>query len=187
MGPTTARQRLARLPGARQGAAEAGRDPLAPGPPGGGFGFVSQKLESKSPKAAAAYLSSYFITGKREKAQLQESVKHPALAGGRLIWLTSKLTLKTGVTMRELRFRRFVWARYSHFLKVGGKWIDVARALAEIERERGSEVTSEELAELLSQDEFNDWFCQALSMGVVRFADPVEEALEREEAELALA
>src|SRR4051812_44845247 len=56
-----------------------------------GFGFVSMKLKPQSTAAAAAYLSSYFVTGKREKAQLQESVRHPALKRGRIIWLSPKL------------------------------------------------------------------------------------------------
>lgn len=80
-----------------------------------GFGFVSQKLKPQAGKAAAAYLSSYFVTGKKEKATLQESVQDPELRKGRLIWLTPKLTLRTGVTMRELRFRRFVWVSRTGF------------------------------------------------------------------------
>jgi hypothetical protein len=136
-----------------------------------GFGYVSQKLKPSAGKAAAAYLSSYFVTGKKEKAKLQDSVREPALRRGRLIWLTPKLTLKTGVTMRELRFRRFVWANYSVMLQVGGKWIGVARALAELQRENGgADWTREELLQLLSQDEWNELMLTALGRGVVRFA-----------------
>ncbi len=98
-------------------------------------------------------------------------MQDPALRKGRLIWLTPKLTLRTGVTMRELRFRRFVWANYSVMLRVGGKWVGVARALAELQRENGGgDWTREELLELLSQDEWNELILTALAMGVVRFA-----------------
>ena len=90
------------------------------------FGYVSINLRPQSAAAAAAYLSSYFVTGKSEKTRLQESVKHPALQRRRIIWLSPKLTQRTGVTMRELRFRRYVWARFLGFAAAGGVWVDVA-------------------------------------------------------------
>lgn len=117
-----------------------------------GFGFVSQKLKPQSAKAAAAYLSSYFVVGKKEKAQLQESVTHPALRKGRLLWMTPRLTQKTGVTMRELRFRRYVWMAYRQFAVVGGDWLILGRWLAEVDRERGRPLTGSEVAELVGLD-----------------------------------
>lgn len=117
-----------------------------------GFGFVSEKVRPQDAKGAAAYLSSYFVTGKKRKAQLQESVQDPALKKGRILWLTPKLTQLTGVTMRELRFRRFIWARYGTLLAIGGEWVDVARRLAELEREHGRPLTGEEVAGVISPD-----------------------------------
>jgi hypothetical protein len=110
------------------------------------FGFVDRKVEPKPGKSAAAYGSSYIVTGKKGKLTLQESVQHPSMRRSRVIWMTPKLTGLTGVTMRELRFRRFVWVRFGSMLALGGKWIDVARRLAEIERELGRPLTGDELA-----------------------------------------
>jgi hypothetical protein len=111
-----------------------------------GFGYVERKVKPQSCKGAAAYLSSYFVTGKKGKTTLQETVQHPAMRRSRLLWMTPKLTQATGVTMRELRFRRFVWFRFGSLLAMGGEWIDVARRLAEIERELGRPLTGDELA-----------------------------------------
>jgi hypothetical protein len=110
-----------------------------------GFGYVERKVKPQEGKGAAAYLSSYFVRGKGSKATLQDTVQHPAMRRSRLLWMTPKLTQLTGVTMRELRFRRFVWFRFGTLLAIGGEWIDVARRLAEIERELGRPLTGDEL------------------------------------------
>jgi hypothetical protein len=73
-----------------------------------GFGFTERKLASRSGKRVAAYLSSYFVTGKKGKLSLQESVIAADMPRS-IIHVSTELTQKTGVTMRELRFRRFVW------------------------------------------------------------------------------
>jgi len=73
-----------------------------------GFGFTERKLASRSGKRVAAYLSSYFVTGKKGKLSLQESVMAADMPRS-IIHVSTELTQKTGVTMRELRFRRFVW------------------------------------------------------------------------------
>ncbi len=117
--------------------------------PSYGFGFVGPLPKPQAASGAAAYLSSYFVTGKKGKRTLQESVTHPALAKGRLIWVSPRLTMKTGVTMRELRFRRFVWVRYGHMIALGGHWIDIGRKLAEVERDRGAPLTGDEVARLV--------------------------------------
>ncbi len=122
------------------------RDYLARRAPHYGFGFVSEKVRPQPAKGAAAYLSSYFVTGTRGKATLQETVQHPAMRRSRLLWVNSGLTMATGVTMRELRFRRFVWFRFGALLAMGGEWVNVARRLAEIERELGRPLTGDELA-----------------------------------------
>jgi hypothetical protein len=51
---------------------------------------------------AAAYLSSYFVTGKGRKATLQENARNPHLPR-MLIWVSPTLTGATGITMRNLR------------------------------------------------------------------------------------
>ena len=73
-----------------------------------GFGFTERKLSTRSGKRVAAYLSSYFVTGKKGKLSLQESVMAADMPRS-IIYVTPKLSQLTGVTMRELRFRRFVW------------------------------------------------------------------------------
>jgi len=58
---------------------------------------------------AAAYLSSYFVRGKGSKATLQENALNPHLPR-MLIWVSPTLTRPTGVTMRNLRRCRQLWA-----------------------------------------------------------------------------
>jgi hypothetical protein len=73
-----------------------------------GFGFTERRLRKQSSKAAAAYLSAYFVTGKKGKESLQESVMGTDMPRS-IIHVSTDLTQRSGVTMRELRFRRFVW------------------------------------------------------------------------------
>ena len=56
----------------------------------------------------AAYLSAYFVTGKKGKESLQESVMAQDMPRS-IIHVSTDLTQRSGVRMRELRFRRFVW------------------------------------------------------------------------------
>jgi hypothetical protein len=140
---TTPRQRAA---------VQAYRNALADLAPAHGFGFVSEKVKPQEATASAAYLSAYLITGKKEKAQLQHSVQHPAMRKSRVVWMTPRLTQQTGVTMRELRFRRFVFARYGTILNLGGQWVHVARRLAELERDRGRPLTGEEMTGVIDND-----------------------------------
>ncbi|RDI76063.1 hypothetical protein Gocc_0482 [Gaiella occulta] len=58
---------------------------------------------------AAAYLSNYFVRGKGTKATLQENVRNPHLPHA-LIWVSPSLTRPTGITMRNLRRCRQLWA-----------------------------------------------------------------------------
>jgi hypothetical protein len=58
---------------------------------------------------AAAYLSSYFVRGKAEKATLSENARNPHLPR-MLIWLTPRVTRQTGITMRSRRRCRQLWA-----------------------------------------------------------------------------
>ena len=64
---------------------------------------------------ASAYLSSYFITGKGRKATLQENARNPHLPR-MLIWVSPTLTGVTGITMRNLRRCRQLWAVRMGFL-----------------------------------------------------------------------
>ncbi len=78
-----------------------------------GFGFVGEKrgksMQLMSGDRAAAYLSSYFVRGKGSKATLQENARNPHLPR-MLIWVSPTLTRPTGVTMRNLRRCRQLWA-----------------------------------------------------------------------------
>ena len=90
-----------------------------------GFGHTERKLQTRSAKRVAAYLSSYFVSGKRGKLSLQESVMSPEMPHS-IVWVSTELTRRTGVTMRELRFRRFVWFIASK----SGAPLDEAREIA---------------------------------------------------------
>jgi hypothetical protein len=59
---------------------------------------------------AAAYLSSYFVKGRRGKTALWESVRSSAMPKS-IIYVATALTLETGCTMRTVRLKRalFVW------------------------------------------------------------------------------
>jgi hypothetical protein len=91
------------------------------------------------------------VTGKKEKAQLQHTVQHPAMKRSRLLWVTPKLTTSTGVTMRELRFRRYVCARFRGLSVNGPAWLAFARRCAELEHERKSDLSPEEIGALLQR------------------------------------
>ncbi len=92
-----------------------------------GFGFSERRVRGVSSKAAAAYLSAYFVTGKKGKLSLWESVTSPDMPRS-IIHVSTELTQLTGVTMRELRFRRFVW----FILKKTGAPLDQARQIAKL-------------------------------------------------------
>ncbi|MEA2489889.1 MAG: hypothetical protein QOH21_1681 [Acidobacteriota bacterium] len=67
-----------------------------------GFGFTERKLRIRSGKRVAAYLSSYFVSGKKQKVTLQASVTSRDMPRS-IIHVSTELTQLTGVTMRELR------------------------------------------------------------------------------------
>ena len=73
-----------------------------------GFGFVERKHRVREPRAAAAYLSSYFVSGKRGKETLEESVQSNWMPRS-IIHVSTRLTAASGVTMRALRLRRYAW------------------------------------------------------------------------------
>lgn len=79
-----------------------------------GFGFVHHSPKHVKPQPAqnaAAYLSSYFVKGKRGKETLWESARSPAMPRS-IVHVSVKLTQQTGCTMRTLRLKRaifYVW------------------------------------------------------------------------------
>ncbi len=73
-----------------------------------GFGYVERKRQVRDPRAAAAYLSSYFISGKGRKISLEESVQSNWLPHS-IIYVSKDLTQRSGITMRSLRLRRYAW------------------------------------------------------------------------------
>jgi hypothetical protein len=92
-----------------------------------GFGFSEGKARPMHARAAAAYLSAYFVKGKKGKLALHESVLSPAMPRS-IIHVSRELTARTGVTMRELRFRRFVWILAPGLVRAG--YLDLARRIA---------------------------------------------------------
>jgi hypothetical protein len=73
-----------------------------------GFGYVERKQRVREPHAAAAYLSSYFVNGKKGKLTLEESVRSGQMPRS-IIHVSHRLTQGSRVTMRALRLRRFAW------------------------------------------------------------------------------
>lgn len=76
-----------------------------------GFGYVERKAKPQPAVNAAAYLSSYFVKGRRGKATLWESVRSAAMPRS-IVHVSVKLTQETGCTMRLLRLGRFVWVNW---------------------------------------------------------------------------
>lgn len=73
-----------------------------------GFGFVERKVKPQPALNAAAYLSAYFVKGRRGKATLWESVRSVAMPRS-IVHVSVRLTQETGCTMRLLRLGRYVW------------------------------------------------------------------------------
>jgi hypothetical protein len=76
-----------------------------------GFGFVERKVKPQPAVNAAAYLSSYFVKGRRGKATLWESVRSAAMPRS-IVHVSVKLTQETGCTMRLMRLGRFMWVNW---------------------------------------------------------------------------
>ena len=66
-----------------------------------GFGFAERKIKPQPAKNAAAYLSSYFVKGKRGKETLWESARSPAMPRS-IVYVSVKRTMQAGCTMRAL-------------------------------------------------------------------------------------
>jgi hypothetical protein len=98
-----------------------------------GFGYVERKRRVREPRAAAAYLSSYFVTGKGRKVSLQESVQSNRMPRS-IIHVSVRLSQRSGITMRTLRIKRHLFHRLGPLLDilrldVGLSILDIYRAL----------------------------------------------------------
>jgi hypothetical protein len=89
--------------------------------PSHGFGFVDRKWENMGSINAAAYLASYFITGKGEKAALRQNLGDPNLPT-RLLWVAPRLLQACGVSMRILRRVRRLWAAMHGLIEFPTSW-----------------------------------------------------------------
>jgi hypothetical protein len=80
--------------------------------PSYGFGRIDTPTgRARHARESAAYISSYLSRGKGAKRTLGETVRSDDLPRS-IIHVSTALTMKTGVTMRALRFRRLVHARW---------------------------------------------------------------------------
>jgi hypothetical protein len=77
-----------------------------------GFGAVDTPIaRARHAREAAAYVSSYLTQGKGQKRTLGETVRSDQLPHS-VIHISTVLTMRTGVTMRALRFRRLLKSRW---------------------------------------------------------------------------
>jgi len=99
------------------------------------FGYIERKHNVREPRAAAAYLSSYFIADKGSKIGLEESVQSNWMPRS-IIHVSVELTRQSQVTMRNLRLRRYAWVLWRQlpdFLLIGTA-IDQARSISGCEK-----------------------------------------------------
>lgn len=88
-----------------------------------GFGFVDSKAPVKEPSAAAAYLSSYFVTGKGKKVSLRESVQSEILPRS-IFYVATWLSRRSGITMRSLRLRRYAYRLWEQMHAQAVTWVE---------------------------------------------------------------
>lgn len=84
-----------------------------------GFGYVDRKRQVREPTAAAAYLSSYFVAGKKGKMTLRQAVTERAMPPS-IVYVNPELSQHSGVTMRSLRFRRYAWHLWRQHVEPAG-------------------------------------------------------------------
>jgi hypothetical protein len=82
---------------------------LAEFAPDYGFGFVERKVKPQDARGAAAYVSAYFVKGAGHKMALWESVTSGAMPKS-IIHVSVDLTRETRCTMRNLRWKRTIFA-----------------------------------------------------------------------------
>lgn len=89
-----------------------------------GFGFVDRKVQLRDPVAAAAYLSSYFVAGKKGKLTLREAVSSSAMPRS-IVYVNAELSRRSGITMRSLRLKRYAWRVWRQQVEPVGLGADV--------------------------------------------------------------
>lgn len=86
-----------------------------------GFGFVDRKREVKEASQCAAYMSSYFVKGKRGKISLSETVRTRAMPRS-IVYVAPWLSRRSGITMRSLRLRRYAYRLWEQIDNAPGLW-----------------------------------------------------------------
>jgi len=87
-----------------------------------GFGFVDRKADVREASSAAAYLGSYLCDGKGSKISVRESAVSESLPRNP-VYVAHALLRISGISMRTLRLRRFLWYR------IGSAWLRNLKAL----------------------------------------------------------
>lgn len=82
-----------------------------------GFGYVDRKRQVKAARQAAAYLSGYYLGGKGGKVSLRESVLSRSMPRS-ISYVRPELSQRSGVTMRSLRLRRYLWRQFRDALAI---------------------------------------------------------------------
>lgn len=106
-----------------------------------GFGYVDRKRQVREPQAAAAYLSSYFVAGKKGKLDLRESVASGKMPHS-IVYVRPELSQHSGVTMRALRLKRYLWRLGSAWMFAHEKW---GHSLEDLVRAHRVGITFEQL------------------------------------------
>lgn len=89
-----------------------------------GFGYVDRKRQVREPTAAAAYLSAYFVAGKKGKMTLRQAVTERAMPPS-IVYVNPELSQHSGVTMRSLRLRRYAWHLWRQHIEPIGLDLEV--------------------------------------------------------------
>lgn len=86
------------------------------------FGHVNGKFVKPKPaREVAAYLSSYFVAGRGDKAAITQAVLNPELP--RLpLYVSRRLTKATRTTMRNRRRQRHLWVCNARGLRKPSWW-----------------------------------------------------------------
>lgn len=108
-----------------------------------GFGFVDRKRQIRAPGASAAYLSSYFVAGKKGKLSLRETVTSQAMPVS-IVYVKPELSQRSGVTMRSLRLKRYLWRLGNGWMYAHEKW---GHSIEDLVRAHRLGITFEQLIE----------------------------------------
>jgi hypothetical protein len=84
------------------------------------YGFVERKHRVREPRAAAAYLSPYFVSGKGNKLSLEESVQSNWMPRS-IMHVSVALTRASGITTRTLRLKRYAWMVWREAIRRSGQ------------------------------------------------------------------